>query len=261
MSVSLFAAMRYAHTSTICGRAGSLKAIHGACTLIDLMDLWPTFKRIWQKKSTEEFHPYPYLLCVLNCLFWVFYGLPFVHPDSTLVITINGIGLVLELIYLTIFFTYTGKKNRKIIIGFLLGEVALVGVIATITLLCFHTTTKRSLFVGVICVIAGVLMYGSPLSIIKKVIQTKSVEFLPFWLCLAGFTNGIVWFTYANLKSFDMFIATGNGIGALLGFVQLTVYTFYKFYGKPTAQNDVKPAGEVQLQASGAHRDAASLPV
>ncbi|XP_073133628.1 bidirectional sugar transporter SWEET5-like [Henckelia pumila] len=216
-----------------------------------------TFKRIWQKKSTEEFHPYPYLLCVLNCAFWVFYGLPVVHPDSTLVVTINGIGLALELIYLAIFSAYTSKKNRKIIVGFLLGEAALVGIIATITLLCFHTHTKRSTFVGAICVVAGILMYGSPLSILKKVIDTKSVEFLPFWLCLAGFVNGLVWFTYANLKSFDLFIAIGNGVGALLGLVQLSVYFYYKLFGKPAVQDDVKPTGEVQLQTS----DVASLPV
>ncbi|XP_073042268.1 bidirectional sugar transporter SWEET4-like [Primulina eburnea] len=221
----------------------------------------PTFKRIWQNKSTEEFHPYPYLLCVLNCLFWVFYGLPVVHPDSTLVITINGIGLALELIYLTIFFAYTSKRNRKIIGAFLLGEAALVGTIAAVTLLCFHTHSKRSTFVGIICVLAGIMMYGSPLSIIKKVVQTKSVEFLPFWLCLAGFVNGIVWFTYANLKTLDLYIATGNGIGAVLGLVQLSVYAYYKLYGKPKVRDDAKPAGEVQLQTSTAHRGVASLPV
>ncbi|XP_073133530.1 bidirectional sugar transporter SWEET4-like isoform X2 [Henckelia pumila] len=216
----------------------------------------PTFKRIWEKKTTEEFHPYPYLLCVLNCAFWVFYGLPVVHPDSTLVITINGIGLALELIYLTIFSIYTGNKYRKIIVAMLVGEAALVGIIATITILCFHTHTTRSNFVGGICVGAGILMYGSPLSILKKVVVTKSVEFLPFWLCLAGFANGIVWFIYANLKTFDLFIAIGNGVGAVLGFVQLSVYFYYKLCGKPAVQDDAKPTGEVQLQTS-----VASLPV
>ncbi|KAI3474874.1 hypothetical protein Pfo_030185 [Paulownia fortunei] len=194
----------------------------------------PTFRRIWKRKSTEEFHPYPYLACAMNCMFWIFYGLPFVHPDSVLVITINTVGLILEL---------------GIIVLFLSAEAMLLAVVAAVTLLCFHTHAKRSMFVGIICVVFGIIMYGSPLSILRKVIKTKSAEFLPFWLCLAGFSNGVVWFIYANLKSFDPYIATGNGVGGLLGFVQLCVYRYYTWKAKSRGQveNDVKP-GEVQLQ-------------
>lgn len=60
----------------------------------------------------EEFKPDPYLATVLNCLLWIFYGLPFIHPDSLLVVTINSIGLALELIYLTIFFVYAKNNGR-----------------------------------------------------------------------------------------------------------------------------------------------------
>ncbi|XP_051116746.1 bidirectional sugar transporter SWEET7-like [Andrographis paniculata] len=207
----------------------------------------PTFWRICKKKDSEEFHPYPYLACVMNCLFWIFYGLPIVHPDSTLVITINGAGLFLELCYLTIFFFYTNKKNRGIIVMFLLAEFALLGAIAAVTLLCFHTHAKRSMFVGIICVVFGVIMYGSPLSILRQVVKTKSAEFLPFWLCLAGFANGIVWFTYANLKTFDPYIATANGIGGVLGLIQLCVYSYYTWIYPKFCSKDDKPA-EVQLQ-------------
>ncbi|CAM8999783.1 unnamed protein product [Rhodiola kirilowii] len=72
----------------------------------------PTLWRIWKKKSVEEFKPDPYLATVMNCLFWVFYGLPFVHPDSTLVVTINGVGLAMELFYLAIFYIYGDNKKR-----------------------------------------------------------------------------------------------------------------------------------------------------
>ncbi|XP_051140519.1 bidirectional sugar transporter SWEET6b-like [Andrographis paniculata] len=221
----------------------------------------PTFWRILKKKDSEQFHPYPYIACVMNCLFWIFYGLPIVHPDSTLVITINGAGLFLELCYLLIFFIYTNKKNRGIIILFLLAEFLLLGIVAVITLLCFHTHTRRSMFVGIICVVFGIIMYGSPLSILRRVLKTKSAEYLPGWLCLAGFTNGTVWFAYANLKSFDPYIATANGIGALLGFIQLSVLAYYTWiYPKfHKTQIDVKPgaaaaAAEVQLQNTAGNR-------
>ena len=72
----------------------------------------PTFYRIIKNKAVEEFKPDPYLATVLNCMLWVFYGLPFIHPDSLLVVTINSFGLVLELVYLGIFFIYATNKGR-----------------------------------------------------------------------------------------------------------------------------------------------------
>jgi solute carrier family 50 (sugar transporter) len=72
----------------------------------------PVFWRIIKKKDVEEFKPDPYLATLLNCMLWVFYGLPIVHPNSILVVTINGVGLVIEGIYLLIFFIYATKQKR-----------------------------------------------------------------------------------------------------------------------------------------------------
>jgi solute carrier family 50 protein (sugar transporter) len=60
----------------------------------------------------EEFKADPYLATLLNCMLWVFYGLPIVHPNSILVVTINGVGLVVEGIYLIIYFIYAPSKKR-----------------------------------------------------------------------------------------------------------------------------------------------------
>lgn len=72
----------------------------------------PTFWRICKAKDTEEFKADPYLATLLNCMLWVFYGIPIVHPNSILVVTINGIGLVIEAAYLVIFFLYANNKKR-----------------------------------------------------------------------------------------------------------------------------------------------------
>jgi len=61
----------------------------------------------------EEYKADPYLATVLNCALWVFYGLPMVQPDSLLVITINGTGLAIELVYLAIFFFFS-PTSRKV---------------------------------------------------------------------------------------------------------------------------------------------------
>uniref|UniRef100_J3L1Q2 Bidirectional sugar transporter SWEET n=1 Tax=Oryza brachyantha TaxID=4533 RepID=J3L1Q2_ORYBR len=78
----------------------------------------PTFWRICKRKDVEEFRADPYLATLLNCMLWVFYGLPVVHPNSLLVVTINGVGLVVEGTYLVIFFLHTHEK-RSMIVGIL----------------------------------------------------------------------------------------------------------------------------------------------
>jgi solute carrier family 50 protein (sugar transporter) len=82
------------------------------------MNCSPTFYKIIKKKDVEEFKVDPYIATVLNCAFWVFYGMPFVHPNSILVVTINGVGLVFEFVYLTIFYVYAKKEGRVCIICF-----------------------------------------------------------------------------------------------------------------------------------------------
>ncbi|XP_071927769.1 bidirectional sugar transporter SWEET7-like [Coffea arabica] len=210
-----------------------------------------TFARIVKMKSVEEFHPYPYLAGALNCFFWVFYGSPMVHPNSILVIITNSIGFVLELAYLAIFFHFSHSKKQRLIVVFgLIGEAVFAAGIALITLLVFHNTDGRSLFVGAICVAFSIILSASPLSIMKQVIKTKSVEFMPFWICLAGFCNGTVWAVYALLP-LDPFILTGNGVGALLGFVQLCLHTKYRKTTPKGGSNDMpgKPS-ELQLPVS-----------
>jgi len=75
------------------------------------MNCRPTFYKIIKQKSVEEFKPDPYIATVLNCAFWVFYGMPFVHPNSLLVVTINGVGLVFEFVYLAIFSSMQPTKD------------------------------------------------------------------------------------------------------------------------------------------------------
>ena len=101
----------------------------------------------------------------MNCLLWCFYGLPIVHPHSLLVITINGTGLVFETIYLSIFLIYSDAKQRVKIALIILVELAFISAVAAVVLSIAHTHEKRSMMVGVLCVIFGTMMYASPLSV------------------------------------------------------------------------------------------------
>ncbi|KAH7866656.1 hypothetical protein Vadar_023305 [Vaccinium darrowii] len=125
----------------------------------------PTFFKIYRAKSVQEFKPDPYIATILNCCMWVFYGLPFVHPDSILVVTINAIGFLIEIFYICIFFAYSDwPKRRKILIALLI-EVVFVVVVIFITMTFLHTTKRRSMLVGILCVVFNIIMYNSPLTV------------------------------------------------------------------------------------------------
>ncbi|KAL9673646.1 hypothetical protein QQ045_029907 [Rhodiola kirilowii] len=58
-----------------------------------------------------------------------------------------------------------------------------------------------------------------------KVRRDKSVQYMPFWLSFAGFANGLVWVAYALIQ-FDLNITIANGTGAILGAIQLLLWTY-----------------------------------
>ncbi|KAF8726866.1 hypothetical protein HU200_019346 [Digitaria exilis] len=186
----------------------------------------PTFIQIVKKGDVERFVPDPYLATFLNCALWVFYGLPVVHPNSILVLTINGAGLVIEVVYLSIFFAYAPKPKRMKMLGVLAVEFVFLAAVAAGVILGAHTYEKRSLVVGSLCIFFGTLMYAAPLTVMKRVITTKSVEYMPFTLSFVSFLNGICWTTYALIR-FDIFITIPNAMGTLLCTLQLVLYFCY----------------------------------
>ncbi|KAF3652715.1 Bidirectional sugar transporter SWEET6a [Capsicum annuum] len=204
----------------------------------------PTFVKIVKAKSVMEFKVDPYVATILNCAVWVFYGMPFVHPDSVLIVTINGFGLAIELFYVGIFFIYSDwAKRRKIIIALII-EIIFMVILISITLTCLHGTKDRSMLIGIVAIVFNIIMYTSPLTVMKKVITTKSVKYMPFYLSLANFANGIVWAIYALLK-FDIYVLIPNGLGSLSGLVQLLL--FAAFYSTTNWNEDEK---EVELSES-----------
>lgn len=216
-----------------------------------------TFKRIIVNKSTEKFSGVPYPMTLLNCLLSSWYGLPFVSPDNILVTIINGTGAVIEIIYVIIFIVFAPKKEKLKISGLFAFVITVFAAVVFISLFALHGNSRK-VFCGFAAAVFSIIMYGSPLSIMRLVIKTKSVEFMPFFLSLFVFLCGTSWFIFGLLGR-DPFIAVPNGVGSFLGTLQLILYFIYrgnKGNAKtPTKEEAMemgtaKPMGEGELKGN-----------
>ncbi|KAJ3676130.1 hypothetical protein LUZ60_003542 [Juncus effusus] len=183
-----------------------------------------TFWRITKSKSTEDFEPTPYVVTLLSSSLWVYYGLT--KPDAFLVATVNCVGVVLETIYVVLFLLYA-KPNLRAKTARLVGllDVGLFGLVFFVTWF-FMTGNLRIVAVGTICACLNIFMYGSPLLVMKTVINTRCVEYMPFFLSFFLFLNGGIWTAYAILQK-DIFLGIPNGIGFIFGSAQLVIYRIF----------------------------------
>nr|XP_021592800.1 bidirectional sugar transporter SWEET3 [Manihot esculenta]OAY30286.1 hypothetical protein MANES_14G018300v8 [Manihot esculenta] len=191
-----------------------------------------TFTRVVRKRSTEEFSCIPYIITLLNCLLYTWYGLPVVSYkwENFPLVTINGLGILLEISFIIIYFRFA-ETRRKIKVGVtLLPVLLLFSIVAAVSSFAFHDHHSRKIFTGSVGLVVSVGMYGSPLVVMKQVIQTKSVEFMPFYLSFFSFLASSLWLAY-GLLSHDLFIASPNFLGAPLGILQLLLYCKYRKRG------------------------------
>ncbi|XP_066349475.1 bidirectional sugar transporter SWEET1a [Miscanthus floridulus] len=209
-----------------------------------------TFWRIIRKRSTEDFSGVPYNMTLLNCLLSAWYGLPFVSPNNILVSTINGTGSVIEAIYMVIFLIFAVDRRARLrMLGLLSIVASIFTTVVLVSLLALHGNARK-VFCGLAATIFSICMYASPLSIMRLVIKTKSVEFMPFLLSLAVFLCGTSWFIYGLLGR-DPFVIIPNGCGSFLGLVQLILYFIYRKNKGPAA-----PAGKGEDAAAADVEDA-----
>ncbi|XP_058180381.1 bidirectional sugar transporter SWEET4-like [Rhododendron vialii] len=80
----------------------------------------------------------------------------------------------------------------------------------------------------------------------KKVIDTKSVEYMPFWLSMAWFSDGVIWAAYALIKvpptmRIDWYILTANGLAAICAAAQLVLCAMYFGSTPKSKTNDDDP--------------------
>ncbi|KAF8037003.1 hypothetical protein BT93_B0045 [Corymbia citriodora subsp. variegata] len=188
----------------------------------------PTFYGIYKRKSTQGFQSIPYMVSLLSAMLLLYYGL--VKKD-TLLISINGIGCVIEAAYMAAYLVYASKNDRMLTLKLFL-SMNVLGYGAVLSTTFFLSKgANRARIIGWICMAFSIGVFAAPLCILRKVIKTRSVEFMPITLSFFLTLGAIVWFFYGFLHK-DYFIAVPNVLGFVLGGVQMVLYAIYRKKGK-----------------------------
>ncbi|GLJ36959.1 hypothetical protein SUGI_0747780 [Cryptomeria japonica] len=202
----------------------------GNCTSL-LMYMSPviTFVKVIREKSVGHYSCTPYVIALFNCFTYTWYGMPVVSKgwENILLSTVNGAGIIPECFFICTYLLLAPPKAKLEVVRMVATVVVVFTVMAMVSTFGLHEHKTRKFFVGIVGIITSIALYASPLLIMKLVITTKSVEFMPFYLSFFGFLNSTLWMTYGVLSK-DVLIAAPNVIGCLLGIAQLVLYCIYR---------------------------------
>eukprot|EP00898_Chlorokybus_atmophyticus_P004501 jgi/Chlat1/5051/Chrsp33S05057 len=191
-----------------------------------------TFWQIRKTRSIEDFSGVPYAVTLCNCVTWTLYSLPFVTASRYAVLVCNGVGAVLEAIYVSIYLRYSRGQQRRNFAFKLLGPALVYTV--TLSVLVLSSAIPRgdtdTTVLGVLGAIWATSMFASPLAAMRLVITTKSTEYMPFLLSLCTFLCAACFGTY-GIYVRDVYVMVPNVLGSILGIIQLVLYAMY--YKRP----------------------------
>ncbi|CAI0395236.1 unnamed protein product [Linum tenue] len=185
----------------------------------------PTFYQIWKKKTSEGFQSLPYVIGLFSAMLWLFYAL--FAKDAMLLVTINVFTFFMQTFYIAVYLLYATRSDMittfKLLSFF---NVVGFGAICTLTLAFTHGFLRVQVL-GWICMVFSLCVFVAPLGIVRKVIKTKSVEFMPISLSFFLTLSAVMWFMYGFLKK-DPYVAVPNILGFTFGILQMILYMVYR---------------------------------
>lgn len=198
----------------------------------------PTCWQIVTAKSTGQFSPVPYIVGVFNCSLWVYYSaVTMAGSTENLVpnLLVNAIGVILFASYTVVFILYS--KTRWRIVAHAILTVASFGILVMLFELLvphlrldFHwggeDVPLKSSICGIFTDILNVALYASPLVVMKTVIRTRSVRYMPLPLSLASFVLSAIW-TVEGWMIGNITVLLPNALGMVLSVVQLVLYAYF----------------------------------
>jgi len=218
---------------SFCGKAAPISAF--AVTLSPI----PTLKKVALEKNTGNLPLLPYSSMISNGFVWVVYGL--LKSEQKIWIT-NLAGVILGLYYSYEYSKYC-PKNATNLPGTFSQHIKTVLCIVTFTLVSTFSLSREAAtaLVGIEGVFFCVVLFASPLSAMRAVIQTRSAKSIPLPFTLFSLLNCTLWSIVGIFEMNDIMVYVPNLLGFFACVAQLALIVIF---GKDVKSPVVYRAGE-----------------
>ncbi|XP_030475201.2 bidirectional sugar transporter SWEET12-like [Syzygium oleosum] len=186
----------------------------------------PTFYRVCKRKSTEGFQSVPYAVSLFSAMLWIYYATLNSESNNFLLITVNSVGCVIETIYIALYLAYAPKKAKIFTLKLMVMSFGGFCSVLLLSRFLLKGSTRVQLL-GWLCVGFSIIVFAAPLSVMRMVIRTKSVEFMPFSLSFFLTLSAVTWLLYGLFLK-DIHVAVPNILGFILGVLQMGLYLIYR---------------------------------
>ena len=200
----------------VCGHFASWAAV------VVFMAPLPTIRRIQQDKTVANLPLLPYSSMIGSAMVWTTYG---ILKGEARIWSANLFGLILGL-YFFVSFTKHAPKASPTLPGTVLQHVQGIGALTLATLLVASMSSTPEVatsIIGTAGVVMVFIMFASPLSVLKSVLEKKSAKSIPLPFTLASLVNCALWSIFGWYGIHDVNIYLPNLLGLACTLAQLAL--------------------------------------
>ena len=160
-----------------------------------------------------------YMISIVNCLFWIIYGL---QKDIWPIWAVNIPGLICLICYILVYLSFIEMKKYEYVIMLIALPVK-----ASFIFYVFYFYVDLDIN-GYIAMTFNTIMFLLPTEQIYHTIKAKNNQYIELWLALSIFLNTLVYFIYGILLSDNWYMIIPNFLGFFVACAQLYVWWFYR---------------------------------
>lgn len=200
--------------------------VPGLGAILSILKYASSLKKVNEAKKKgflSELNIYPYVFQLYTSAGWLIWSC---HLRNVYVLSTGLCGVLLALYYLFVTMRIAKQETfDKLTIFILSGLSSTLGLLIYISFFDVDFKTIENL-TGMNANVWLLGLFSSPLTTLVQVIREKSSASLDFNLCLMIFSSAVMWCTYGAYMQVSE-LCTMNGVGVLLGFIQLFFIWFF----------------------------------
>ncbi|KAG4087212.1 hypothetical protein H8356DRAFT_1433846 [Neocallimastix lanati (nom. inval.)] len=175
----------------------------------------------------------PHVMTFFNCALWEKYGI--LKGDPGMIIA-NFTGIIINTHVIFVYYKNSRDLRNKVEKSFSIMIITLICILSYVKL---NRGLKSYTILGFISSISTIVMFGFPISTLKKVITTKNNSSLSIKPIIILLISSALWTLYGYVIK-DNFVCIPNGLGCLLAVVQLLIYKLYSKREYSLPQNTIQ---------------------